>query len=314
MFIEQGYKGNLGKWNFFIIPVGFMLLMLVNYIMTAAFLSENDQSVEEAMGQMIEQFGKTTFLVINLLVFVAGLLAIFFWTKVINGQTIISLTTSRKKIDWKRIFAMFLFWGILSGGMILISAYSSPDDFQYNLNWSKFLPLVIISFLLFPFQTSFEEYLFRGQLMQGLGLVIKNRWVPFLVTSILFGLMHSANPEVEKLGPIVMVFYIGTGLFLGAMTLLDEGLELALGFHAANNIFAALMVTSSWTAIQTDSIFIDVSEPSFGLAAILPVVILYPLILLFLGKFYKWNNWKEKLFGKVLSREAFFAIDKTNEF
>ena len=62
--------------------------------------------------------------------------------------------------------------------------------------------------------------------------------------------MHIANPEVGKLGMIIMVYYIGTGFFLGIMTLMDEGLELALGFHAANNLIGALLVTADWTAFK----------------------------------------------------------------
>ena len=34
-----------------------------------------------------------------------------------------------------------------------------------------------------------------------------------------------------------MIYYIGTGFLFGIMTLMDEGTELALGFHAANNLF-----------------------------------------------------------------------------
>ena len=61
-----------------------------------------------------------------------------------------------------------------------------------------------------------------------------------------------------------MAYYVGTGLFLGILTLMDEGIELALGFHAANNIMTALFVTSSWTVFQTESILIDISEPTLG--------------------------------------------------
>lgn len=310
MYIEQGYKGKLGVWNFFLIPVGFMLFMVFNYVSTLMMVEEQGQSVEEMMAQLIELMGKMPFLIINLLIFVAGIAAIFIWVKYVHQQSLTALTTSRKKIDWKRIFMMFIFWSTLSIVMILISVYGAPDQFQYNLNWSKFIPLVIVSFLLFPFQTSFEEYLFRGQLMQGLGILSKTRWLPFVLTSVLFGVMHAANPEVEKLGFEIMVFYIGTGFLLGAMTLMDEGLELALGFHAANNITSALLVTSTWTAIQTDSVFLDVSEPSFGLADMLPILIGYPVILIILGKIYKWSNWKEKLFGKVMSKREFFALEE----
>lgn len=305
MYIEQGYKGNLGVWNFFLIPVGFMLFMVFNYFSTLMLVEEQGQSVEEIMAQMIEMMGKMPFLIVNLLVFVVGLASIFVWVKYIHQQSITSLTTSRRKIDWKRIGFMFIFWASISAATMLLSVYSAPENFEYNLNWSKFIPLVVVSFLLFPFQTSFEEYLFRGQLLQGLGILTKTRWVPFFLTSVLFGVMHAANPEVEKLGMEIMVYYIGTGLLLGAMTLLDEGLELALGFHAANNITAALMVTSTWTAVQTDSVFLDVSQPSFGLVDMLPIVVGYPIILLILAKIYKWSNWKEKLFGKVLSKEEF---------
>jgi membrane protease YdiL (CAAX protease family) len=67
--------------------------------------------------------------------------------------------------------------------------------------------------------------------------------------------MHIFNPEVSKIGYIILVYYIGTGLLLGIVTLMDEGMELALGFHAANNLVGALLISSDWSAFQTNSIF-----------------------------------------------------------
>ena len=158
---------------------------------------------------------------------------------------------------------------------------------------------MLLGGILIPLQTSFEEYLFRGQLMQGLGLVTNSRLIPLLVTSILFGLMHMGNPEVGKVGYIIMVYYIGTGLFLGVLTLMDEGLELALGFHAANNLVGALLLTADWTAFQTHSVLKDVSEPSAGFEIIFPVFVIFPLLLFLFAKVYKWNNWKERLTGSL---------------
>ena len=76
-------------------------------------------------------------------------------------------------------------------------------------------------------------------------------------------------------------------------------MELALGFHAANNLIGALLVTSDWSVFQTHSIFKDMSEPSAGADVILPVVIVYPILLFIFSKKYKWTNWKEKLTGKI---------------
>ena len=171
-----------------------------------------------------------------------------------------------------------------------------------------FFILVVVGMLLIPLQTSFEEYLFRGHMMQGIGLMVKNKWVPLVITSVLFGVMHIANPEVTKLGYGIMVYYIGTGFFLGIITLMDEGLELALGFHAGNNLIGALLLTADWTAFQTDSLYKDISQPTLGWDVLIPVLVVYPILLLIFAKIYKWTNWKEKLTGKVLNKEEFLNL------
>jgi len=86
---------------------------------------------------------------------------------------------------------------------------------------------------------------------------------------------------------------------LGIMTLMDDGLELAIGFHAANNLIASLLLTADWTVFQTESILIDISEPSLGITDWLAPFIIYPILLAIFARKYSWTNWKEKLFSKV---------------
>jgi hypothetical protein len=81
---------------------------------------------------------------------------------------------------------------------------------------------------------------------------------------------------------------------------MDDGMELALGFHAANNITAALLVSSDWSALKTESIFKDISTPSVGFEVLAPVIIIFPILLIIFSKKYKWTNWKEKLTGKIV--------------
>ncbi len=136
--------------------------------------------------------------------------------------------------------------------------------------------------------------------MQGLGIGFKNAAVPLIVTSIVFGLMHGFNPEIDKFGPLILIYYIGTGFLFGIITLMDEGTELALGMHAANNVVAAIFVTMNWAAFQTDALFKDISEPTIGVQMFFPVFIIYPLVILFLSRKFGWSNWKKRLFGKVI--------------
>ncbi|MGO4921052.1 CPBP family intramembrane glutamic endopeptidase [Maribacter spongiicola] len=305
MYIEQGYKGDLGLWKYLIIPGCFIGFMILNYI--AIILSP--VSVEDSMAQLIASLGSNLVLIILLVPLAVGLFVVLGWTKLVHSQSITSLTTSRKKIDWKRVFFAFGIWGLITIVLTFIGIYLSPEDYLFNFKLMPFLSLALIGIILIPLQTSFEEYLFRGYMMQGLGIATKNRWIPLVVTSVLFGLMHLGNPEVEKLGYGIMIYYIGTGFFLGIITLMDEGLELALGFHAANNLIGALLLTADWTAFQTDSLYRDVSDPILGWDVLVPVFIVFPILLLIFSKKYGWTNWKEKLTGKVLSEEEFLKLD-----
>ena len=274
----------------------------------------NTGNVPADIPQMMEILGSNLFLFLMLLSFAVGLAGVIFTAKILHKQSLINLTTTRKNIDWKRFWFIFFLWGIVSSSFVLVDYYVSPADYEINFQLQPFLILCIIAILLVPLQTSFEEYLFRGYLMQGIGVLAKNKWLPLIITSVCFGLMHLANPEVEKLGNVIMIYYIGTGFFLGILTLMDEGLELSLGFHAANNLFTALLVTADWTAFQTHSILKDLSDPSeMAITEIfVPVFVVFPILLLILSKKYKWTGWNEKLFGKVTepSKENYKILEE----
>ena len=102
MYIDQI---NNKKFNFILylpIPLVFLGLIVLNYFTT------EDMNVEEMMQIMINQLGTnlTFAIMVGQLAFCC--LILLFWVKFIHGQSIRSLTTSRKKIDWKRIFFSFL--------------------------------------------------------------------------------------------------------------------------------------------------------------------------------------------------------------
>jgi uncharacterized protein len=295
MFIEQAYTKKFDFTKYLPIPIVFFILMLFNYVAILML----DMDTEQLIKQQIKQSSENAVFFQTLLPLVIFLLLLLAWVKFFHKQTIRSLTTARPSVDWKRIFVSFGLWGAISGGFVAMAYFSEPESFVWNFKTEPFLILLVLSVIMIPMQTSFEEYLFRGYLMQGLGLATRSTLFALLFTSITFGLMHIANPEVDKFGPILLLYYIGTGLFLGILTLMDDGMELALGFHAANNLVASLLVTSDWTALQTPSLLKDVSQPSPGADVLMPLV-LYPVLLYIFSKIYKWDHWKEKLTKKIV--------------
>ena len=94
----------------------------------------------------------------------------------------------------------------------------------------------------------------------------------------------------------MMSYYISAGLALGIMTIMDDGLELALGLHAATNIYGALIVSYEGSAIQTDSIF-KTSEIDSVLMLIISLVA-FGIFIFVAFKKYNWDSLK-KLTEKV---------------
>ena len=314
MFIEQGIKPENKFWKYligsFLIALGSIVGQIPFSI--AVFLKafgdgKKFPTDSEAMMKVLDS-NLTLFLV--LFTFIGGLAAIYLVIKKIHHQTLLSVTTSRAKVDWKRVFFSFTIWGIFTIITTFYQYFTSPESFVLNFKPVPFLILFVIATLMLPLQTSCEEYVFRGYLMQGFANLSLNKWFPLVMTSMLFGLMHITNPEVEKMGYLLLVYYIGTGFLLGIMTLMDEGMELALGFHAANNLFGALLVTSDWTVFQTHSIFKDVSKPSVGFEIFIPVLVIFPFLIFIFSKKYKWTNWRDKLSGKIHNTMLIQEIEK----
>jgi membrane protease YdiL (CAAX protease family) len=304
-FIQQAYLGKIEPWRFiltfFITIVGWLIVGYIPISITAIWHAKDYQTFLKAANDNFMGLGidANLYLFVMVLMFAIGLAFLFIGITGIHKRSIRSVMTSRTSFDWNRFFWAAALWAILSISFMAVDYFNHPQDFVWNFKLVPFIILVLISVLFIPLQTSFEETLFRGYLMQGIGLASRNRLTPLLLTSIIFGLLHSLNPEVEKMGMQLMIYYIGTGLLFGVITLMDEGLELALGLHAANNITAAIFVTTNWTVFQTDALFIDTSEPKLGFLVFVPLFVIYPIVLFVLAKKYKWSDWKEKLMGRI---------------
>ncbi|MAD30568.1 MAG: CPBP family intramembrane metalloprotease domain-containing protein, partial [Flavobacteriaceae bacterium] len=249
MFLNQvsGHKNPF--WIYLLGCFIIFIFTLIGQLPLTFFITK--ERITSAIGDpmlALRNLDKNLQLLLLLIPFVVGFLGLWFVVKKLHQRSLLSITTVRDKIDWRRSKYAFLIWaGVIS--ILVVGDYIlNPDSYEWNFDLQRFTILFLIAILLVPIQTSLEEFIFRGYLMQGFATLFKNAWGPLLMTSIIFGCLHLFNPEVEKLGYGILMYYIGTGIFLGIMTLMDDGIELALGFHAANNLITALLVTSNWTA------------------------------------------------------------------
>ncbi len=307
MFIEQVLDFKNDWWRYIL---GFLIIFIFWQLIGAiplviGMISQLDFSDPESLkalenpNDMFSMIGsKNTVLTLLLFSFLVGFLGLFIVVKNIHNQNFKSLITSRKKVDYSRILHCFLVIFILNSLMIFISYLISPSSFEYNFQLEPFLILLLICVFLLPFQTTFEELLVRGYLLQGFGIVFKSRAVAFVIPSVIFGFLHILNPEIDKLGYGFLVAYVLMGMTWGIFTLMDDGNELAIGAHYANNLVVFLFLTADWHAVQTNAVFISIEEPTI-LSMVIPLFIYYPILIFYFSKKYNWTNWSEKLFGKI---------------
>lgn len=302
-YLQSGFKGKNEFWMYFVM---FFLVLAANVFgqipltIVAVMQVEGDMTKLAESNQLADiGINSNLYLFLVLLAFIASFFVFILALKVMHKKKLKWVVTSRNKVDWSRIgFGAFI-WGMVLVAATSLDIYLSPENYVWNFKPESFAVLFLVAVVCIPIQTTLEELLFRGYYMQGMAIWLKNKWIPLVVMSCVFGLLHGFNPEVAKLGYLILIFYIASGFFFGVVTLLDEGTELAIGMHAINNIIAALFVTANWTVFQTDALYVDVSEPSITFEMFLPLIVLYPLTILILSKKYGWKNWKEKLFGEV---------------
>ena len=302
MFLEQGDigKNDIGRWIALIIVVlivsqliGTMPLQL----MISSKMSENpalQPNPENYFDLSAFEIGPITGFILLMIPSVLGFVSILLMIKPIHERPMLSLLTAHPRFRWKKFFWGAKVWLILIAAYSLIATVTGFQKLTMQLNPVNLLSLLGFSLLLIPFQAGFEEVLFRGYFMQGFSRLFKYKWLTLLLTSLIFGGLHYFNPEVKESGALIILpQYILIGIVFGVCTIMDEGIELAWGMHAINNIFLAVFITQDSSALKTPSLFrITEFNPVFDLTALFVVSTLFILIA---HRRLHWQEWTNLL-------------------
>jgi len=263
----QAYKGLNEIYRYLIVIVlvvlGYIIgQMPITFALLGASMNEdgidNEKLSEVSSTLDISAMGldHNYVLFLLLLMFVMAMIALYFGVTKIHRRPFLSIFTSRKSFSYPRFFWAFSVWMIFSLGLEFIGYLQEPENYIWQFQPASFFILILLVVTLLPIQTTFEEAFIRGYLLQGLGYIFRSRIGALLITSLIFGSMHMMNPEVAAFGwTTMMTYYVTIAIFLGALALLDDGLELSIGIHTATNMYGAVFVTFDNSAIQTPAVF-----------------------------------------------------------
>ena len=208
------------------------------------------------------------FVAVNFTIFMmlAGLAVTVRW---IHRRPLFSLVTP-DRLDAGRIAHAAAVWTVLAAATVAIEHALYPGRYYLSFDAARFPVFLGLVLLLTPIQCAVEELVFRGYAMQGFGLLTRRPILIAILSSLVFTAPHLLNPEVHQHGLIIMAAnYFAIGMLLATVALRDGRLELAIGLHAANNVFLALVANYEGSALSTESIFTARElDPLFSLATL----------------------------------------------
>jgi hypothetical protein len=304
--LESTFAGKNSFWRYIVMfavilivsnTIGAVPLLIATLIKSASNPAVFSQLAANPNDLSVIGLSQNTGFVMMLFPFIAGLIAFILLIKPLNNRTLRITINGSGGIRWNRFFISGTVWLILSALYLMLYLKLDPSNFSINNKTSSLILISIVSVLFIPFQAAFEEVLFRGYLMQGFAALVKNRWFPVIITSILFGLMHGFNPEIKEFGFFTMMpQYITFGLIFGIITILDDGIEAAMGAHTANNIFLCIMVTTRSSALQTHALYEQFNiHPWTEFLALVITGIIFVLILKIIFKWDKFSVLFERI-------------------
>ena len=194
------------------------------------------------------------FIAVNFTIFMmlAGLAVTVKW---IHRRPLLSLVTP-DRVDAARIARAAVVWMALAAATAAIENALHPGRYYLSFDAARFPVFLVLVLLLTPIQCAVEELVFRGYAMQGFGLLTRRPMLIAILSSLVFTAPHLLNPEVHEHGVVIMAAnYFAIGMLLATAALRDGRLELAIGLHAANNVFLALVANYEGSALSTESIF-----------------------------------------------------------
>jgi uncharacterized protein len=288
-YLDLAGQGKNNWWRFLLaILLIFFLWQIVGafpslILLISVLVDANPQTSITSGGQFIGVDSLLSF-TLTLSASVFFLLGIYLAVRFIHQRPFKTLITPVQKISWGRIFQGFAAWFVLSGLISLVEAILYPDRYVWTLDLPHFIPFIFLALILVPIQTTAEELFFRAYIMQGVGLHLRNIWILSAISGFLFMLPHFLNPEAQANYILMGFFYFFIGAVMAYVTLRDGRLELALGLHAANNLFSALFANYTVTVMPTPSLFtVNTLDPVYSVSA--AVISLMVFVLIFVGPF-----------------------------
>lgn len=246
-------------------------------------------------GDLFGAFPGWGFMLFALVSFIPLLVGTILAYRFILGRPTKQLFAASVPFRMRRVWWGFFSWlaVMLGPSIVLLLVFPAENGYEWNFQAAAFIPFAIITLLLIPVQTTAEEVFFRGWLTQWFSQRFSSIWILSALSGIAFALPHMANPEALNQPGLAFVTYASVGFVLGWVTVRDRSLEIAIGAHAAHNLFLSLVAGYEGGALPAEALFVTDSA-ELGVGSVVFTAVLIPVFIVV----SRWGHQKRPPLAK----------------
>lgn len=173
------------------------------------------------------------------------------WVLGWQGRDLMSVIAPGRRLDGGMFLRSAATYAAAFAPMILISAYYGQINVgSLSLSLLLMLPVLVV---LFIFQASAEEIVFRGYMAQGLQVLLGNAALAALPVAIFFLVLHDSGGW--NVGWEQKAMFLAMSLGLSYLTWRTGRLEAAMGVHFAHNLLVTLFLARPQSGLPSVSGF-----------------------------------------------------------
>lgn len=213
------------------------------FLLTEAVMEDGGMSIE------LDSSNEWLFLSTNGLGTLGGFIATLLIWRFINRETLASIGLSWRGKD----LAFGLFLGAMSITVIFCVLYMTGSITLLNpLTEPEFSIFTLLFLIMFILVGLLEEIFFRGYIISTMASRNNKKWVIYLVSAIIFSVVHGTNPNVTLLGLLNIAL---VGILFAYMFDVTKSLWLPIGYHITWNYFQGNVFGFAVSGLEPNGIY-----------------------------------------------------------
>lgn len=234
----------------FLVLTGLCVLIGVGMTALLLYAAQHSGRLPRPKGDML--FGSPTADLAFELISLAALTPVVMlaaWVVQRRRPGTLSSVAGRLRWGWLAICCglALLFTAVAFGWSYAVTAMFTHDPLEWPkwAGWKGFVAPAVVIVLLVPFQSTAEEYLFRGWFIQAIASWVPPRWTNWFARALAVWPALLISASVFTLGHgytgWAMLDTFIFGLVAGWLAIRTGGLEAGIALHTFNNLYAFLL-------------------------------------------------------------------------